>query len=1162
METIKSGEITSVEDLDIRPVFTFYQRDEALQEHLVKTKRMLLNLLPAPLPFTDRQGLEKWLAESVPLLEWTPCKDPPSVLTISFLSKPLNGLPTETFIQEMIKRWLIPHKETTILSFQHMQFFFEHYLKEPFFIAEAKILIRNSKERDLVKMNLPLLKKEVLGAVQSGSYAKSILETKNLPIDRKSLLVRESLLRLMQRFPDDFDEQILHRFAFAQSYTSEEFQEQRAFPHLTRMIASMYLIRNRIERELRILPEKRHIILRFMQTKLSFPFGKKPVLGMTIGLNLFHKFEFFEEKHILLSVQKFFPHMRLVSGSFHRFQPAQNPIVTLYIELEKEDGSRFFPREVRTLRDHLVDEFSKRIEHLVPSLFMVRNEEEIMRNILLLSKELKALNDLPQMMISFDQHSQDDLIFTIALVRVRDIKSPSLQELLENVDSKIRFIPDRVQNVRYLDKDHPIEANVFRLQIEKLPIFLRMDFSVNLYLARQEIVSFLTRQVGEVRDYNGGMILKQGELLAQFKRLFQDLSGSNHDLLENFFHSLNPIESQATIPLNSLSFFFDLFLGLSSKEFPKNKGYDLDIEQNEGGEFAVLRGEDATYKPLVEEHLKAAGIYDRSLVSTTLTFEGSHYLGYYLSTHDEDKKRQFKEAILSGIKAWADQRRKKKVLRLATSFKVSLDPRIGGMIESSVFIKFLFEGLMRRDEEGHSEPAVAESYQVSENQLRYTFKLRETYWSDGSPLVAYDFEYAWKKILSPHFSTPFSSLFYPIKNAQKAKNGSIEMDAVGVKAVDDRTLIVDLEYQAPYFIELTAHTLYSPVHHKIDQMHPNWSSMSGEHFICNGPFRLKKQHPIYTHEMERNPYYWKSKSIYFDRVVVNSTKKKTCLDMFERSEVDYIGPPFQSFEDCYGKLEADHAFSYPCDKLLWISLNTERFPFTNVNMRRALAASIQRKDLVNDYASAGENAFTILPRSITQHYHSDILIQEDQEKARNYFQKALEELQVTLQDIPEIVLSFPKEGSERVQLAESIAHQWEVTLGIQCEIEYYDWVDLFDRMTSGQYQAGFIKWYSWFKDPIYTLNAFKNRGEGVNFSSWENADFQALLKLSFEERSPQKRLEYLSQAEEILTSESPVIPLFYDNHCFYKNPQLIIPSKSFFMGGNFDFSQVRLEESE
>lgn len=1136
------------EDLDICPNFFFCSEDEELEEHIAKTKALLLQLLPA---------------NALPIFNWSECKPAPSILTLSFLSKSLSSLSIETFVQEMIKRWLIPNDQTTILSSHFMQFYFKHNLKQSFFISEVKIIIKSSREYKLIRTNLPLLKKEIIHGIQSGNSAKSILETKHIPIDQKSFLIREHLIRWIRRFPDDFDEELLHRFAFFQAIVSDKFKEQRSFLHLTKLIGWIYLIPNRLERELRTLPEKRHLLIRLMQQKLSFTFGQKPVLGMIIGLNFFDQFEFFEEKHILLSVQKFFPYIRLVSGSFYRFQKPPNPIVMIYVELEKEDGSTFSFKEIKTLRNHLSDELNKRIETLVPSLFIVRNEEEIMRQILFLSQEIKELDDYPQITISFDQHSQEDLTFTVVLLRIKDESSQPIEILLRDINPNIRFIIDRVQNVRYLNKIHPIEANVFRLQITKLPSFLRMDFSVNLYLARQEILHFLTKQIGEVRDYNGGMILKQGELLADFKRLFQDLSGSNQERLENFFYSLNPIEAQAIMPLNDLSFFFECFLNLSEKTFPKNIDYQFDMKQSDGKQFILIRSKESDYQTFVMNHLKDLKLYNRSIISVALFFEGFYYLGYYFTNIKKDQEKKLEQAIQLSLNQWVFNQQKPKILRLATTFDVSLDPRVGGDVESSIFNKLLFEGLMRRNRDGVPECAIAESYNLSEDRLRYMFKLRKTFWSNGSPLVAYDFEYAWKKILSPDFSTSFSFLFGPILNAREAKDGKVSLDQVGIKAIDDDTLVVDLAYQAPYFIELIAHTIYSPINHRFEKMHPNWSTQKNNEFICNGPYKLKECHLVYNYELEKNPYYWKHDQIYFDHIVFNNKlKNKEILDMYNQGTIDYSGVPLSSI-DCFKKdIRKEDFGSVDLGVLFWICLNVEQFPFGNLNMRRALAAALNRKDICKSYMHSNAPAYTILPHHITNHLNSKHLIKESSDDARVYFQQALDELKIKRGDIPIITLMHSRHDKIRGEILKKVKNQWETILGIKTQLESFEWHRFFDQTTKGHYHVGLIKWRSYFNDPIYTLNAFKYRNEGVNFSNWENKQFQDILKQSDNEKDLKLRNNYLIEAEKILMNEMPVIPLSYHKCCFAKSPKLKVYPSFFSKEGPYDFSQISIDDTK
>ncbi len=1156
METIKPFKIKSFQDLEIRPLFSLYDCCPGIQEHLEKIKKILGHLLPFPFPFKDAKGLKKWLYGSLPLMDWKNLETVPTVFEIFFFLKPMTHFSTEAFIYEMIKRWLIPYEETTIVSFDHMVIYFVHYLKQPFFVACAKVLVETSKQVNLIKKNMPLLKKEILRGVESTSCARSILEAKTLPLDQKMCFIRDALLRLIKRFPDDFDEKILHRFAFAQAYLPQDFIQQRSSTHLTRVLITLYLIRIRLEKNLRMFSEKRHMVVRVLHRKLIFPFGEKPILGLMIGFNFFHKFEFFEEKHILLSLKKFFPYMRIVSHSFYRFQPSQNPIVTCYVEVEKEDGSLFSLHEISVLRKNLGEDFKGCIEHLVPSLFVVRNEEEVMRNILILSEQIKTIQDLPQMMISFDQHSQEDLIFTVVLLRVKDKKASSIEMALKKRDDKIQFIPDRIQNVRYLDKEHPVEANVFRIQIVKLPIFLRMDFSVNVFLARQKVVSFLNLYLGEIRDYNGGMILKQQELLIQFKRLFCDVPQKNQEFLENFFYSLNPIEAQATISLNALSFFFELFLIQIQKESHLNaRGYDLAVKADEKGLFVMICSRDGTFRNSIEKHLKKKGMYGNFLVSSSLFFEGIYFLGYYFFVNDKKLRKQFQEILFHLLKDWEEKRKTTKTLRIATIFPICLDPRRGGGQDTRPLIKMLFDGLMRVDCEGKLSFAIAKSYVRSEDQLKYTFKLRKTMWSDGSPLVAYDFEYAWKKILSPNFPTPFAFLFYPILNAKKAKKGKIDIEKIGVKALDDKTLCVDLEYQAPYFLELTANALYSPINHRIDQMHPNWFMQKDHCFVGNGPFRMKKTRPIYTYEMEKNQKYWDASQVHIDQIIINKAAPRACFDMFNKGEIDYLGMPFHPFDGNYHELDQEKILILPSKKLFWICINTRQYPFFNLNLRKALAFAIDRSEILSIYKLAQGPAFTILSKDITQHCDSDCLIKEDRKQAKIFFKKALKELQIKKENMPVIRLSYSNKNQLRTKVVEVIARQWKEVLGIRFEIICYPWSDFFDHMIEGSFQIGMLKWYTWINDPIYTLGTFKNADEKINFSRWENPKFKHLLNLSNRELNPKQRMQYLADAEEILTREVPVIPLCYDGNAFIKNPHLTIP-KAFAQNGNFDFSQT------
>lgn len=1156
IKALSKQKIELAKDLTIHPAFPFYSRSKNLQAHVEKMRGVLLEHLPDPLPFKDKQSLEQWINASIPWISWSSFESPPDTVTLFFLIPPLSSLPTETFITEMIKRWLLPHQETTILSFEHMEFYFDHHPKESFFIGEAKVLINNRKEGNLLKENLPLLKREIISALFARRYAPVLLETKILPLDHKMNLIRESFIKLLHRFPDDLDETLFERLAFMQAYASKEFREERSYIHLGKIILTFILLRSHLKREINAFPEKRHMKIRFMPTELSFPFGRKPVLGLSIGLNLFHQYEIFNEKHVLQAILKFYPNMRIVAGSTYRSALINDPIHTLYVEIEKNDGSPLTLEEKKNLRDNLEGELKKRIEHLVPSLFMVRNEEETMRNILILSRELKMDEDLPQMMINFDQHSQDDLVFTVVLLRIKREGMPSLQELLKNQDPRIRFILERVQSVNFAHNTFPIEANVFRLQIAKLPSFLRMDFSVNLYIARDEIVSFLTKHLGEIRDYNGGMMVKQGELLSQFKRLFQDISTRNLELLENFFYSLNPIESQATISLRSLSYFFEIFLKMTEKEQSKDKAFQLELEKNQHITVAVIRSNTSDFQPLIEEALSEFQVQERSLISSMLTFEGYHYFSFIYDEMSEEKHEKLKKTLLTALDKWKKQKEQLQVLRAPYTTIVSLDPRIGGDQESSALVKLLFDGLVRIDDHGFPKCAVAKTYEVSNDKKVYTFTLRESYWSNGDPVTAYDFEYAWKKVLSPSFSTPFAYVFYPIKNARKAREGEVSIDAVGITAIDDHTLKVELENPAPYFIELTSNTLYSPINHRIDKMHPNWASQKNEHFVCNGPFCLRLPSGSHIYEFKKNPKFWNHEQIKIDQINLSQVGLSTALKMFDHGQLDIICSNLCPTGDKETKkLIKERISRYPSLNLAWLCFNSNEFPFNKLKIRKAFSMAICRRQVINQHLAGSIEAFTPIPYELTQCKTSPFIVPEDPKQARELFQEALDELQMKLDDFPIVYLSIPKTDKDSAMIYKE---QLEGALGIKCVIEEAEWSKHFKKMTTRNYQVGGINWSSWYKDPLYTLQSFKYTKEKVNFSGWENEQFQSLLDQSDRTIDSERRASFLREAEELLIKDVVVIPIFYGVGWYLKQKHLVLDEHT--SNGNIDLSKAYFEK--
>ena len=196
----------------------------------------------------------------------------------------------------------------------------------------------------------------------------------------------------------------------------------------------------------------------------------------------------------------------------------------------------------------------------------------------------------------------------------------------------------------------------------------------------------------------------------------------------------------------------------------------------------------------------------------------------------------------------------------------SLDPRKGNDMVASQIHFMLYEGLLRLNPDMSLSVAQAESYEISSDHKTYTFHLKNTVWSDGSPVTAYDFEKTWKSMLDPCFPSPDAYLLYPIKNAKPVKEGKLPLDQVAIHSKDVKTLVIELERPTPYFLQILASSVFLPVKTDKDQSMPNWATQP-EQIISNGPFTLKSWKFNQEMVFEKNPHYHRASQVQHVEVV-------------------------------------------------------------------------------------------------------------------------------------------------------------------------------------------------------------------------------------------------------------------------------------------------------
>jgi oligopeptide transport system substrate-binding protein len=460
---------------------------------------------------------------------------------------------------------------------------------------------------------------------------------------------------------------------------------------------------------------------------------------------------------------------------------------------------------------------------------------------------------------------------------------------------------------------------------------------------------------------------------------------------------------------------------------------------------------------------------------------------------------------------------------LLQDIEPSQDPALAAEDQSYLIVKMLFDGLCRLDPDGKPSLALAESYEANENATQFTFRLRDSRWSNGAPITAYDFEYSWKKALQqPHSAFPFLFPLFLLKNGKLANEKKISIDRVGVKAVSDRTLSIELEYPAPNFLEIAAHWSFSLINNAAEQSYPAWASSHGEEYVCNGPFKLAARVPHLL--LEKNPEYWDAKNVKLEKIAIHKLEpNQDPIQTALSTSSDVIGRPLISFPLDALKTEPPAGYelcSFPLQGVLTLCFNTDKAPFGNKKMRRAFSYSIDR----TVFPSLSPQEFdqpssTILPPLLSLH-DKPLFPEQDLPKARQLFREALEESGA---ELPALKLCFC-DSMNRSALFHHLKESWEEIFGLRIELVPSPWGAHFRRMSQGEFHIGAIELNALWSDPLHFLEFFGEKNNSLNLSRWENRPYQNLLQKA--RTSPHLRKELLKEAEALIAEESPAIPLY------------------------------------
>ncbi len=599
------------------------------------------------------EDFKEQLHASLPILTCTPGETVPCYLSLCLLFKfRPNG---SKFFFEMISNWLVPGQRLNDVLFYAVDFTMPTMGKDLYTLCEIILHITDPAEFEQVIRNLPMLESEIRLGVQSAYYARRILEVRGIAASEKTALVLEYLAYLIKRMPGYFDYDLFTEMQHVLVMCSDEFKESRKSRHLSRIIAIHYHFRKALREALKIAPDRRHLNLKLFKTKFMDSDEPRKCLGVIVGINFLGDKEVFEEKHVLKAIQNYLPNVQTVEGSFFANRHGDENLCTLYLEIEKSDRTDFTSEEILRLRNELPTDLKDRIEHLMHPIFMPRNEEEVMRNILSLSNQLKYLKDTPQVFITFDEQTPAGLFFTIIMVRIlKSHQDLSVQELFQRANTFLEYIHDWKKNVGYVRKKYPKEANVFRVKLPK-QMFLREDHSLDLYKARQMVVSELVQIVGEVRDFNGGMISKQNELLYSLRNLLAEHGTFQDFLLENFFYSLRPAIMRTVLEASILKTLFIMMLETLEKGISAGAHYSLHFQRELEIVYVMVLVHQSNLKEKIDATLATLNVPATELASAFVSTYDISCIGYIYCCDDPYKQDHFCQLIYHTCEAESKQ---------------------------------------------------------------------------------------------------------------------------------------------------------------------------------------------------------------------------------------------------------------------------------------------------------------------------------------------------------------------------------------------------------------------------------------------------------------------------------------------------------------------------
>lgn len=471
----------------------------------------------------------------------------------------------------------------------------------------------------------------------------------------------------------------------------------------------------------------------------------------------------------------------------------------------------------------------------------------------------------------------------------------------------------------------------------------------------------------------------------------------------------------------------------------------------------------------------------------------------------------------------------------------TMDPGLAKSTASSWSLDHVFEGLFFQDKDG-LVPGQAKDVQISADGLTYTFTLKDNLkWSNGDPLTAADFEYSWKRVLDPAFASEYAYQIadyikggteYNTADPKKLSADELNKlkDAVGVKATNDKTLVVTLVSPTPYFKQLVSFYTYYPVNKKVVEANPKWANEAAT-LVGNGPFTVKEWSKDKKLVAVKNDNYYDKAKITATQITWNNiTDDNTAWQMYTTGDLNVYQSVTPAAIDTAKK--SGELVVSPKLATYFYRFNVTKVPFNNVKVRKALTMAIQRQPIIDNITKTNQApAFAFVSPGIimagkdfrTGDAATATYFKEDVAEAKKLLDEGLKELGLTA--FPKTELTYnTNEGHKKI--AEAIQEMWKKNLGIDVTLANVESKVWLDKQSKLDYQIMRTGWIGDYLDPMTYIDMFVTGG-GNNNTGWSNKQYDELVAAAKKEQDETKRIKQFRDAEKILMDEMPILPIYF-----------------------------------